>query len=57
MQAIQQKAYPALARPVTDLAQRADELPNQVTPADATQLREFFVRAADVVGTLSKPAA
>ena len=57
MQAIQQKAYPALGRPVADLVQRADRLPTQVTPADETQLREFFVRAADVVGTLSKPAA
>jgi hypothetical protein len=57
MQAIQQKAYPGLARPVADLVQRADGLPNQVTPADETQLREFFVRAANVVGTLSKPAA
>lgn len=57
MQAMQQKAYPSLARPVADLVQRADGLPNQVTPADETQLREFFVRAADVVGTLSKPAA
>lgn len=57
MQAIQQKAYPAAARPVADLMQRASGLPNQVTPAEGTQLREFFVRAADVVGTLSKPAA
>ncbi|SMB86669.1 hypothetical protein SAMN00120144_2432 [Hymenobacter roseosalivarius DSM 11622] len=57
MQAMQQKAYPALARPVADLVQRADELPNQVTAAEVPTVREFLVRAADVVGTLSKPAA
>ena len=57
MQAIQQKAYPALARPVADLIERANELPTQATAAEAPQLREFLVRAADVVGTLSQPAA
>lgn len=57
MQAMQQKAYPALARPVAELVQRADELPNQITDAEVPAVREFLVRAADVVGILSKPAA
>jgi hypothetical protein len=56
MQAMQQKAYPTLARPVAELVRRADELPNQVTVAEAPAVQEFLVRAADVVGTLSKPA-
>jgi hypothetical protein len=56
MQAMQQKAYPALARPVAELVQRADELSNQPTAEEAPQLQEFFVRAADVVGMLNKPA-
>ncbi|GAB2462792.1 hypothetical protein GCM10011375_14590 [Hymenobacter qilianensis] len=57
MQAMQQKAYPALARPVAELVQRADELPNQITEAEVPAVQEFLVRAADVVGTLSKPAS
>lgn len=57
MQAMQQQSYPALARPVAELTQRASELPNQLTPAEVPQMQEFLVRAADVVTALNKPAA
>ena len=57
MQAMQQKSYPTLARPVADLTQRASELPNQLSTTDAPQVQEFLVRAADVVSALNKPAA
>lgn len=57
MQTMQQKSYPALARPVADLTQRASELPNQLTATEVPQVREFMVRAADLVSALSKPVA
>lgn len=56
MQAMQQKAYPALEPAVGDLTNRANQLSGRSTTAtDQQQLREFFTRAATVVRTMSAP--
>jgi len=57
MQAMQQKAYPALEPAVGDLLNRGAQLSGRSnTPEDQEQLREFFTRATDVVRTLSEPS-
>ncbi|MDF7814605.1 hypothetical protein [Hymenobacter sp. YC55] len=57
MQAMQQKAYPALEPAVGDLLDRAAQLSGRSsTPEDQQQLREFFSRATDVVRTLNEPS-
>ena len=57
MQAMQQKAYPALEPAVGDLLDRAAQLSGRsTTPQDQQQLREFFSRSTDVVRTLNEPS-
>ncbi len=57
MQAMQQKAYPALEPAVGDLMDRAGQLSGRSnTPGDQQQLREFFSRATEVVRTLNEPS-
>jgi hypothetical protein len=56
MQAMQQKAYPALEPTVADLITRAGQLSGRsTTPDDQQQLRDFFTRATEVVRALSEP--
>ena len=58
MQAMQQKAYPALEPAVSDLLNRANQLSGRsTTPDDQEQLRTFFSRATEVVEALSEPGA
>lgn len=56
MQAMQQKAYPALEPAVGDLLNRANQLSGRsAIAADQQQLREFFTQATEVVQKLSEP--
>jgi uncharacterized membrane-anchored protein YhcB (DUF1043 family) len=57
MQAMQQKAYPELEQPVGELSEQAQQLSGRSTAGDLQQLRDFFARAAELVRTLSQPAA
>jgi hypothetical protein len=56
MQAMQQKAYPALEPTVADLITRAGQLSGRSnTPTDQQQLRDFFTRATEAVRALNEP--
>jgi len=57
MQAMQQKAYPELERPVAELNEQALQLSGRTTEADKEPLRNFFARAAEIVKVLSQPAS
>lgn len=58
LQAMQQKAYPALETPVAELVSRATQLSGRTaTATDQQQLQDFFTRAAEVLRTLQEPAA
>ncbi|MBD2713883.1 hypothetical protein KBK19_02410 [Microvirga sp. STR05] len=58
MQAMQQKRYPVLEPAVAELVGRATQLSGRTeTAADQKQTQEFFVRAAEIVRTLSEPAS
>lgn len=57
MQAMQQKAYPALEKPVAELGEQARQLSGRTTPADTAGLEAFFTKAADIVRTLDEPAS
>jgi hypothetical protein len=56
MQAMQQKAYPNLEKPVAELSEQAQALSGRSTVADQPALQAFFTKAADIVRTLSEPA-
>ncbi|QDA59722.1 hypothetical protein [Hymenobacter jejuensis] len=56
MQAMQQKSYPELEKPVGELAEQAQQLSGRSTAADQEQLHKFFAQAAEVIRTLSQPA-
>lgn len=56
MQAMQQKAYPALEADIDQLTTQATALSGRTTtPQDQQQLRDYLVRAATVVTALSQP--
>ncbi|TGE26264.1 hypothetical protein [Hymenobacter metallicola] len=57
MQAMQQKAYPELEKPVAELSEQARQLSGRTTPADQPALETFFTKAADIVRTLNEPAS
>jgi len=56
MQAMQQKAYPQLERPVTELNEQALQLSGRTTENDQASLRSFFTKAAEIAQVLSRPA-
>lgn len=56
MQAMQQKAYPQLERPVVELTEQALQLSGHSEAADQEPLRNFFVKAAEIAKVLSQPA-
>ncbi|UOQ73792.1 hypothetical protein [Hymenobacter cellulosilyticus] len=55
LQAIQQKAYPDLEKPVAELGEQARALSGRTTPADQPALQSFFTKAARVMQTLEEP--
>ena len=56
MQAMQQQAYPALERPVNALLIQANQLNGPAeSPDERDEVQSFFVRAADILRTLSTP--
>ena len=56
MQAMQQQAYPALERPVNALILQANQLNGPAeSPDERDEVQSFFVRAADILRTLSTP--
>ncbi|GAA4001354.1 hypothetical protein GCM10022408_10730 [Hymenobacter fastidiosus] len=57
MQAMQQKAYPDLEEPVSELTEQARQLSGRQTAADQAPLQAFFTKAAAVVRAISEPAA
>jgi len=57
MQAMQQKAYPELEGPVSELAELARQLSGRQTAADQAPLQSFFTKAAEVVRGFSQPAS
>ncbi|GAA3947503.1 hypothetical protein [Hymenobacter algoricola] len=57
LQAMQQKAYPDLEGPVGELNEQARQLSGRQTTEDQAQLQSFFTKAAEIVRTLSQPAA
>ena len=57
MQAMQQKAYPELERPVTELNEQAMQLSGRTNTADQQPLRDYFTQAAEITKTLNQPAS
>ncbi len=58
MQAMQQKAYPALEADINQLTTQATALSGRTaTPQDQQQLRDYLTRAATIVTALSQPPA
>ncbi|MCB2378836.1 hypothetical protein LGH70_14640 [Hymenobacter sp. BT635] len=57
LQAMQQKAYPNLEKPVAELSEQARQLTGRSTAADQPALQAFFTRAAEIVRTLNEPAS
>ncbi|RPD46387.1 hypothetical protein DNI29_15430 [Hymenobacter sediminis] len=58
MQAMQQKAYPALEADINQLTSQATALSGRTaTSQDQQQLREYLTRAATVVTALNQPSA
>ncbi|UOQ54555.1 hypothetical protein [Hymenobacter cellulosivorans] len=56
LQAIQQKGYPDLEKPVAELGEQARSLSGRTTPADQPALQAFFTKAAGILQTLDEPA-
>lgn len=56
LQAMQQKAYPDLEKPVAELSEQARQLTGRNTAADQPALQAFFTKAAEIVQTLAEPA-
>ncbi|TGE17147.1 hypothetical protein [Hymenobacter elongatus] len=57
MQAMQQKAYPALETPVAELSEQARQLSGHSTAADQSALQVYFTKAAEIVRALNEPAS
>ncbi|SHI30871.1 Phospholipase_D-nuclease N-terminal [Hymenobacter daecheongensis DSM 21074] len=57
LQAMQQKAYPDLEGPVSELTEQARQLSGRQTAADQPQLQAFFTKAAEIVRALSESAS
>ncbi|WP_167856971.1 hypothetical protein [Hymenobacter aquaticus] len=57
LQAMQQKAYPTLEKPVAELSEQAQQLSGRATTAEQPALQAFFTKAAEIVRTLNEPAS
>ncbi|PJJ48730.1 hypothetical protein [Hymenobacter chitinivorans] len=55
LQAIQQKSYPDLEKPVAELGEQARALSGRTTAADQPALQAFFTKAATILQTLNEP--
>ncbi|OUJ73691.1 hypothetical protein BXP70_11925 [Hymenobacter crusticola] len=57
IQAIQQKAYPQLERPVAELNEQALQLTGRAEATDKELLRDFFLKAAEITKVVSQSAS